>query len=625
VRGLAILCVFAIGCGAPLGTDDVELAYRFAADPLHDTAAAVRDRLEAGRINADVELDGTNLVRIRLAADHALFARRLLEWSGHLEVYAADPKHQIAGAEAHGLSWAGDRYTGDDDDLLAAAIAVHDDSHRLVASRGRDEVVQRSPIAMSSWFGARVDGTVVTVALSAAARAALADRDDNLLVVAGSIVVARGHVAKWIRDLDGVGPVLVVPYGEDLRAYQRARRLADVLESGELPALALVSSEDAPADWLLALGAAGIPLVTGLLWVGFVRRFDRMLPEPLWLVLATFLLGVAAQRVAGFIEIHAWTASAYLDPAALAKDHRASAFPLSYLVCVLVVGVVEEGAKLLATVPALRRREFDEPIDGMIYSAAAAIGFAIAENVDYFTAFRLDDAMTVTRSLHTIPVHVLLSCVWGYALGQRLVGQRRRTRLAIAFAIAALAHGAVDTFLDFGVRHGDDAVNVALAVGFAAMVRRSLQWGRAPDAVTGPRVLIRVGRPVGAAMAFATMIAMAYLMRLHATAASADAQRLTVELAARGGLLGVVFVAAAFALVRLLPLDVAIDDGGVTYAGARHAWPDIRGCTRRGMHVVLETAHGVVRLGPGKEAALDELVRQVASRGTSPGDSATGA
>ena len=50
----------------------------------------------------------------------------------------------------------------------------------------------------------------------------------------------------------------------------------------------------------------------------------------------------------------------------------------------LVIAPIEEFAKLLAVwIAVYRTQDFREPIDGIIYSATAALGFACIENVIY--------------------------------------------------------------------------------------------------------------------------------------------------------------------------------------------------------------------------------------------------
>ena len=53
---------------------------------------------------------------------------------------------------------------------------------------------------------------------------------------------------------------------------------------------------------------------------------------------------------------------------------------LHYLIA---VSLVEESVKLLAVWRAYRSPEFDEVMDGIVYCATAALGFASVENVFY--------------------------------------------------------------------------------------------------------------------------------------------------------------------------------------------------------------------------------------------------
>src|ERR1044071_6819213 len=66
----------------------------------------------------------------------------------------------------------------------------------------------------------------------------------------------------------------------------------------------------------------------------------------------------------------------------------------SHLVVLLfIVGPVEEAVKLLLVYfYAYRQQEFDEALDGVIFSATAALGFAAIENVVYLAQ---NDAMLV--------------------------------------------------------------------------------------------------------------------------------------------------------------------------------------------------------------------------------------
>jgi RsiW-degrading membrane proteinase PrsW (M82 family) len=196
------------------------------------------------------------------------------------------------------------------------------------------------------------------------------------------------------------------------------------------------------------LVAVLLPILPGILWLVVVYRADRD-PEPKHVVAATFVLG--ALLLVPCLVLERLADRAY--PFLYTFDERGAAPPLGPLAigCFLVVGPVEELAKLAAVkLYAWRHRAFDLPYDGMVYAAAAALGFASVENVAYVVDF--DGPPSVRwgllglRTLVAVPGHLLFSALWGYTLG------RKRARLAtvptgLAVAAAALLHGTYDFLL----------------------------------------------------------------------------------------------------------------------------------------------------------------------------------
>jgi protease PrsW len=106
-----------------------------------------------------------------------------------------------------------------------------------------------------------------------------------------------------------------------------------------------------------------IALAPALFWFWFFARRDRN-PEPAWLLLRTFAWGMAM-----------------VLPAVLLESAIEQFF--GTMAVFLCVGLIEEGCKFLAALSVVKRQEFDEPIDGLIYATAAALGFATLENVFY--------------------------------------------------------------------------------------------------------------------------------------------------------------------------------------------------------------------------------------------------
>jgi RsiW-degrading membrane proteinase PrsW (M82 family) len=595
-----IVVAFAVAaCSAPVGSDDVTLSFH-AGDDTGRALDIARLRLLVARVPADFEASNGDVV-IRLAAPSATTARRVLAAHGGLEVYRMRPGQVLEPRDTSELVRQGDHWVGPPRALDEAALDTADATDRLVAGRTRTFTVSRGRLFDVPRDAVAVGNEVVVELPDAAGKLATWGEVEVGLVIASQLVW-RGRLRDCVRD-----GAIVVPQGDDLTSYYSARRTAAMIDApGGMPLWATARA-DAPIDWLLVLGSTLVPLATGLAWLVFVRRFDRARAEPWWILGATFVLGMIAQRAAGFVELGAWRWSPYLEPRMLARDRGLASLPASFGMCVLVVGVVEEGAKLLATTFARRRREFDEPIDGIIYAAAAAIGFAAAENLTYFTDHRASDDIVVARTLLGMPGHVMYASIWGYALGQRLV---RRGRLLVCFAIAAVLHAAWDSALDFAIPHAPVVLCAADAIAFAVVVRLALRWGPVdtPLHATGSRHVFRVGRAGATLLAVGAMFALGYALIEVSSAATANGERLAGDVALRGLALGVGFVVAALAAVWAMPLDVVVDDHGLTYAGALYRWADL-GDVRRPQPwtIVVHTRTAAVQLGPGARETMDRL------------------
>jgi RsiW-degrading membrane proteinase PrsW (M82 family) len=189
-----------------------------------------------------------------------------------------------------------------------------------------------------------------------------------------------------------------------------------------------------------------LSLIPCLLWLAFFYLQDWYQREPVWLLGVTFLLGAGAALVA-FV---ANTAGSTMLLAFLGKT---AAWKLAELW--LVVGPVEEFVKMGAVlVFVYRRPEFDEPVDGVIYAAAAALGFAALENVTYLA--RHGEQIILLRGIFANSGHALDSALWGLALSKARaapnVGHQRATIIAGGWALAAGVHALYDTFCLLGGR-----------------------------------------------------------------------------------------------------------------------------------------------------------------------------
>jgi protease PrsW len=116
-----------------------------------------------------------------------------------------------------------------------------------------------------------------------------------------------------------------------------------------------------------------------------------------------------------------------------------------FIECLLIPGLIEETGKLLVVLLAVWwRPDFDEPVDGLIYGTAAALGFTFGEDWRYYMIHGAD----VSRIFSTA-AHPWFSCFWAAALGiARFAPWRRGLPLVLGgLAASAFVHGVFDWFI----------------------------------------------------------------------------------------------------------------------------------------------------------------------------------
>jgi len=354
-----------------------------------------------------------------------------------------------------------------------------------------------------------------------------------------------------------------------------------------------------------------VPILLSLAWLVFIRRFDRAHPEPIWLVLVTFVLGALSTIPAALGEYGLAKLTPILDPRLAALGGRAFALPFSFVVFTLTVGLVEEGAKLGAAMFAARRREFDEPVDGIVYGIVASLGFAAAENVQFFAMGRLAVPLVIARAFMSIPAHMFFGAIWGYALGARLVDPRRH-RLTWLLLAAAL-HGLFDALLSVdGAGILAVALNVSLASVFVRLVQKALRHGVIEEAARAvkheDRLLFRVGRPALFWLSAGALHVLAFGIFMLGAWYQLARHRPSMGFVVGSSLLVLLLAAAAFGISATLPLDVAVDTYGVTFAGAARPWRKIRGFSDKGDRVDLDCEGGPIVLGPGPREVVAALI-----------------
>lgn len=182
-------------------------------------------------------------------------------------------------------------------------------------------------------------------------------------------------------------------------------------------------------------------------WLWYFYNKDRYEPEPLSWILLVYIFGIVVTIPVAFIE------------------GTLSIIVPEFFIVVLGAPIVEEAGKYLVVKKTVwESLEFDEPVDGIIYAAAAGLGFATLENVIYVfsaveTSLLLALQTGLLRALISVPGHVLFSAMWGYSLGKaQFIPQEQRTGVIATGLILAMAFHALFNLLLYD------------AIGFAVLI-----------------------------------------------------------------------------------------------------------------------------------------------------------
>lgn len=154
----------------------------------------------------------------------------------------------------------------------------------------------------------------------------------------------------------------------------------------------------------------GFALFTGLLpsliWLYFWLRRDRKHPEPLFLLVISFLLGAGVVLIAAFLQ----------------KETK-GLFDNAQLRLVVWAGIEESLKFLIFYLVAYRSRANNEAIDPAMYMITIALGFAALENVLYILKPGINFNVTAglltggLRFFGSTLLHVIASAFVGIVIG----------------------------------------------------------------------------------------------------------------------------------------------------------------------------------------------------------------
>lgn len=197
---------------------------------------------------------------------------------------------------------------------------------------------------------------------------------------------------------------------------------------------------------MMLLFVAVAAVLPSLLLAWYFHSRD-LRPEPSRVVWAVFGLGVASvvPVLVVAIPIGGLLGATLGHPFALGTGE---AF--------LAAAIPEEFFKFLVLyLYAARHKDFDEPMDGIVYGVIASLGFATLENLLY--SFQGGIGVAALRAFTAVPGHAFCGAIMGYFVGRARFGppERRRAEITRALLWPMLLHGLYDTPL-LTVKHWNE-------------------------------------------------------------------------------------------------------------------------------------------------------------------------
>jgi RsiW-degrading membrane proteinase PrsW (M82 family) len=185
-----------------------------------------------------------------------------------------------------------------------------------------------------------------------------------------------------------------------------------------------------------------LAIFPGLLISYYIWWRDKHEPEPHKYLIACFIFGILSIIPALFLEIFGMSMG-YTDGPNVYK---------TFIFALIVIGFSEEFSKyLFLRFYIFPKKEFCEPMDGIVYSVMVSMGFATCENVFYiFGQPTTEQAYNVAymRMLTAVPAHASFAVLMGYFVGKAKFVSKNRTVLLFSGLIAAtIVHGLYDFFL----------------------------------------------------------------------------------------------------------------------------------------------------------------------------------
>lgn len=213
-----------------------------------------------------------------------------------------------------------------------------------------------------------------------------------------------------------------------------------------------------------------IAVAPALLLLWLFKKWDEKRPEPPGAVRNVVILGAVTCFPAAGIEI----------AMSLALGKEIVELQGQFVNAFLIAAFTEEAVKLAVVLLFLwRKPHFDEVMDGILYTAAASLGFALLENILYSAG---SPVIGMVRAFTAVPLHATCSGIMGYFVGRGKMSKGSAIPWVLGgFFAAVFIHGLYDWIVFSGAGFGFfdpqpllSLLGVVVLVGICALILRAM-------------------------------------------------------------------------------------------------------------------------------------------------------
>jgi len=188
-----------------------------------------------------------------------------------------------------------------------------------------------------------------------------------------------------------------------------------------------------------------VAILPGIVAVLFIYWRDRHEKEPLFYLTICFVFGVLSTWPAIKMEEFG------IRDLGIIQNHQD--WFMTFTFAFAIIAFSEEFVKFIfLRYYVYNHKEFNEPMDGIVYSVVISMGFAVRENIMYVVE-RTDDISIAfqigfLRMYTAVPAHAIFAILMGYFVGLAKFSEVKKNRLLLYGLLSAvILHGTYDFFV----------------------------------------------------------------------------------------------------------------------------------------------------------------------------------